>query len=128
MTSDDTISALIIRDPWITMIFDQENPKDWEIRGCSTSKRGRVLLAKGGTKTIIGEVEIVNCIELDVVDFIYHENHHKIPKEKHGNKLPYERTYAWIFKNAIMYKKPIPYNHPAGAIIWINLPAKDFIL
>ncbi len=120
------LSALVIREPWIDMIFMEKDPKDWEIRGCWTSKRGRILLAKSGTNTIVGETEIIDCIELDTVDFIFNENHHKIPKEKHKNKLPYPHTYAWVFKHSIRYEKPVDYDHPRGAVIWVNIPINDF--
>ena len=123
MGVNDTISALIIRDPWIDMIFNKENPKDWEIRGCATKKRGHILIARSTSKTIVGEVDIVDCIELDTVDFLYNAKHHKIPKEIHYNQLPYDRTYAWVFRNAVKYKTPISYVHPQGPVIWVNLPA-----
>tara|TARA_R110002096_G_scaffold92501_3_gene209109 strand:+ start:458 stop:682 length:225 start_codon:yes stop_codon:yes gene_type:complete len=29
--------------------------------------------------------------------------------------------YAWRLCNVKKYNKPIPYNHPKGAVIWVNL-------
>ena len=35
--------------------------------------------------------------------------------------FPYKNTYAWIISNAKKYEKPIPYKHPMGAVIWVNI-------
>jgi hypothetical protein len=33
----------------------------------------------------------------------------------------YDRPHAWVLKDARELRKPIPYRHPAGAIIWVDL-------
>lgn len=35
--------------------------------------------------------------------------------------LDYNKTYAWVLKNAQRLPKPVPYKHPSGAVIWVNL-------
>jgi hypothetical protein len=35
--------------------------------------------------------------------------------------LPYGNTFAWVLENAKQLKKPKPYQHPKGAVIWVDL-------
>lgn len=114
--------ALVIKGHWLDKIFDENDPKDWEIRGCRTNKRGKIFLAQSGTGMIMGETNLVDCIELDLVDFKTGEIHHKIHEGFHHGKLPYTNTYAWVFKDSVRYDKPIPYDHPQGAVIWVKIP------
>lgn len=117
-------SGLIIKKLWLSKIFLLTNPKDWEIRGSRTNKRGKIFLLESGSGLIVGETELVNCIELDLVDFLKNEHHHKIPMTVHNNCLPYPKTFAWVFRNTQKYSHPIPYVHPQGAVIWVNIPRK----
>lgn len=117
--------ALIIKGPWLKEIFAENEPKDWEIRGSRTEKRGKILLIESGTGLITGQTEITGCMELDLVDFLHHEKHHKIPDTVHHNNLPYPHTFAWQMKGSKKYREPIPYKHPQGAVIWVKIPAKD---
>ena len=34
----------------------------------------------------------------------------------------YPRTFGWMLQKPHRLKQPIPYTHPCGAVIWINLP------
>ena len=112
------MKGLIIRAPWIDYILKGE--KNWEIRGSNTSVRGRVGLIKGGTGTVVGTVEIKDSIEITLDD--YREN-----SIRHGANgkdlvsLPYKRTYAWVMDQPTMFDVPLPYKHPMGAVIWVNL-------
>jgi hypothetical protein len=38
-----------------------------------------------------------------------------------ARKLPYPETYAWVLKGAKRFRKPIPYEHPSGPVIWVTL-------
>lgn len=113
--------ALIIKGKWLEKIFDEKDPKDWEIRGSRTEKRGKILLIESGTGMIVGQTELTDCMELDLVDFIHNEKHHKISENMHNNKLPYTRTFAWQMRGSKRYKEPIPYEHPQGAVIWVKI-------
>jgi hypothetical protein len=43
--------------------------------------------------------------------------------------LPYERTFAWVLQNARRLSEPVPYSHPYGAVIWVNLtPAVENVV
>lgn len=116
--------ALIIKGHWLSLIFAEKSPKDWEIRGSRTEKRGKILLIESGSGLIVGQTELTGCTGLDLVDFTYNERHHKIPDSLHNYKLPYPNTFAWQIKNSKRYKEPIPYAHPQGAVIWVKIPAE----
>lgn len=110
------MKGLIIKPPYIDQILS--GVKKWEIRGSNTSVRGRICLIKSGTKKIFGEVTLVDSFEIDLDKY---NNYHK---DLYGNcceSLPYKRTYAWVVENPYLYKEPVSYNHPKGAVIWVNL-------
>jgi hypothetical protein len=33
----------------------------------------------------------------------------------------YRQTYAWVLEKPRMLKRPVPYQHPSGAVIWVRL-------
>jgi len=113
------VKGLIIKEPWIDKILRGE--KVWEIRGSNTSIRGRVALIKSGTGKIYGTVEVVDSIKLSDEDYLKNNDKHCIPLNTYIT-TPYPKTYAWVLSNPIIFKKPISYNHPQGAVIWVNLP------
>ena len=93
--------ALIVKDPWATDIV--KGYKTIENRTRPTNIKERIGIIKSGSKTVIGEVDLVDC----KVD---------------GNTNHFGRwIYAWILKNPLEYKQPKPYNHPRGAQIWVRL-------
>lgn len=47
-------------------------------------------------------------------------------ESENSNQLPYKRTYAWVFDKPKIYNEPIPYKHPMGAVIWVNLSESVF--
>ena len=107
------MDALIIKKPHIDNILS--GIKTWEIRGSSTKKRGKIGLIESGSKTIVGEVELVDSIEL--TDELIRTN-----ADKHlAKNITYKKPHAWVLKNAKRYETPIPYKHPLGAIIWVKL-------
>ena len=110
------MKGLIIKSPYIDQILDGK--KKWEIRGSNTNIRGKICLIKSGTKKVYGEVDLVDSFEINL------EKYNEYHKEMYGtvcDKLPYKKTYAWVLENACLYKEVISYNHPRGAIIWVNL-------
>jgi len=111
------MKGLIIKDPWVDLILRGE--KTWEIRSSNVKIRGEIALIKSGTGKIFGTVELVDSKELTLEEYRDSEDFHFIPEEK--LKLPYKRTYAWFLKNPNMFDTPIPYHHPQGAVIWVNL-------
>lgn len=110
--------GLIVKSPWIDMIF--QGLKIWEIRNKKTNIRGKIYLIKSGTGKILGEVELIDCIEFLKEDLFKYKDKHCIPET---NKSFYDNEilYAWVLSNPLLYKEPIPYKHKKGAIIWVNL-------
>jgi hypothetical protein len=120
--------ALIIKEPFLSYIFEKR--KSWEIRGNDTKIRGRIGLIGSGTGMILGECEIngsygpLEYIELINLKYITEEEKNNLKQDR---KLPYinkdnqSKTYGWEFKNVKKYLEPIPYNHPKGAIIFVNI-------
>ncbi len=115
------MKGLIIKSPWIDLIFEWH--KTWEIRGSNTNIRGEVALIKSGTGMIFGTVDVVDSIPLTESLYETSFGEHRI-KENY-NQLPYKKPYAWILENPVVYPEPIPYKHPQGAVIWVNLDREE---
>jgi len=114
------MKGLIIKKPWIDFILD--GMKSWEIRGSNTKIRGEIELIQSGSGLVVGKVDLIDCKELSLSEYQSSSDKHQIYDGL--DSLPYKRTFAWIIKNPIRYKKPRPYKHPNGAIIWVNLNEK----
>lgn len=109
------MNALIIKQPYIDYILSGK--KTWELRGSKTNIRGNIELIQSGSGLVVGCCEIVGCLELTLEDYQNNKDKHLTCLEN----LPYNKTYAWIIKNAKRYQTPRKYNHPNGAIIWVKL-------
>ena len=109
------MSGLIIQEPWIDLIL--EGKKDWEIRGRKTKKREKIKLIKKGSGLIVGEADLVDCECLTIKELKKEHNHHQIDDL---SKFNYKNYYAWKLKNITKYKKAKHYNHPRGAVVWVN--------
>lgn len=112
------MDCLIIKSPHIENILSGK--KKWELRGSQTHKTGKIGLIKSGSKTIVGECELVGCYG-PLSEDEYDLNSHKHLSTKPFKEKTYKEIYAWILKNPITYKEPKPYNHPKGAIIWVKV-------
>lgn len=110
------MKGLIIKDPWITKILNGEKP--WEIRGSNTKIRGCISLIKSGTGLILGTVHLINTHRLAKVDLYLHYNKHQIPNY---DEIDYFHIWAWEMDHPHWYETPVPYTHPQGAVIWVNL-------
>lgn len=130
--------ALVIRKQWCQAIF--ESTKIWEIRGTRTTRRGLIAVAQAGSKEIIGQVDILDCLcvgrregdqivpwdDSDVarMNFIganVNSTKHCI-QDIHAT-IKYPKIFAWVLGNKCLYTTPKPYNHPKGCIQWIKLTA-----
>lgn len=115
MVEGQSPQGLIIKKEWLEKIFNEG--KIWEMRTTCTKKRGKIYLIESGSKTIVGECEIVDSFKLN----------QKMKKEnikKHGVRdisLLDKWDSAWVLSNVVKYDSPIPYTHPKGAVIWVNL-------
>lgn len=110
--------GLILKGRWLDLILSGE--KNLEIRGQTTTKRGKVGLIKSGTGLVFGEVEIVGTFVIQRDSFgLYYSGH--LVGANTLETLNYKVIHAWMLANPICYPEPIAYTHPRGAITWVDL-------
>ncbi|MCM1234512.1 MAG: ASCH domain-containing protein [Ruminococcus flavefaciens] len=109
--------AFIVKEEWGRLILDRK--KTWEIRGTGTNMDGRVGVIFSGTGKIYGSVDIIGSGTFDEWEFAHCWEKHRLPGEY--KDLPYKDPHSWILGNAIWYREPVPYEHPRGAVIWVDL-------
>ncbi len=109
--------ALVIKKPWLDKILSRQ--KTWEIRGCSTTRRGWVHLAqsRAGGK-LVGCARLVGCRLVPRESFASHVAHHCV---RNLTDVPHKKIYAWVLQDAARYSRPFSYKHAAGAVIWVRL-------
>lgn len=110
------MNGLVIKQPWIDYILNGQ--KTWEIRGSNTHIRGEIYLIQSRSGLILGKATVVDSLQLSEETYFSSTDKHNVP---HGGVMPYKKTYAWVFENAIRFEEPIPYKHPQGAVIWVKL-------
>jgi hypothetical protein len=110
------MNGLVIRTPWVDKILAGD--KIWEIRGTKTKVRGPVALIRGGSGLIVGRCELHDVVGPLTLQQLQ-DNGDKVGFT--ASKLPYEKTYAWVLRNAVKFVPPRPYKHPSGAVIWVKL-------
>lgn len=115
--------GLIIREPWVSMILDGD--KDWEMRTTATKIRGPVALIAAGSGKIIGVANLCDVKgPLSSSQMAFNQAHHRIPHEEIGKGEGARWNTAWVMKDAKRLSKPVPYEHPSGAVIWVALDEK----
>lgn len=109
--------GLIIKKPWITRILS--NGKKWEMRSKMTNIRGRIGLIEAGSSLVVGEANITGCGNKPIsqLERILTAHLHQVPDLDLLDKW----CYPWFLEDVKKYEKPIPYNHPQGAITWVRL-------
>jgi hypothetical protein len=115
------VKGLLVQTPWVDLILD--GVKTWELRGSRTSVRGPIALIRSGSKTIVGTCELVDVLgPLSKSELLRTVEFHAVPVERLAAGSRYARTYAWVLRNPVRLARPVPYRHPPGAVIWVNLP------
>jgi len=109
--------AFIVQKFWSDKIFDLSDPKTWEMRSTITKQRGTVGVIEAGSGLIVGTVDIVACLQHPLENPELFLGQHKVEDLSLLDKWP----YAWILSNAKRFEQPIPYTHPKGAVIWVNI-------
>lgn len=112
----NTLSAIPIRYPWIDMILD--GVKTWEIRSKFTKKIGPVALIRAGSGTIVAIATLSEVIE--ITPSLARTNAKRMGMTV-ADALSCVGENAWILKDVVVLKKPVPYKHPSGAVTWVTL-------
>jgi hypothetical protein len=116
--SGSTLKGLVIGEPWIGLII--AGKKTWEMRSCNTAVRGRVALIRKGSKAIIGVADLVGTLpKLSLSDLRANIVKHQVPEDRIGDD--FKHSTAWVLERAQPLREPVPYRHPPGAVIWVNL-------
>jgi len=113
------MNGLIIKKKWLDLIL--EGKKTWEIRGSRTKTRGKFALIESGSGLVVGEAYLINVIgPLTKAQLLKNVSLHQVPADSIRQGLRYRSPYAWVMVKAKRYRKPVPYSHPAGAVIWVK--------
>ena len=113
-------TALYVCAPWIHLILD--GLKTWEIRSRPCKKRGRVALALPKSSTVIGDVLIVDCVEIYRSDFTAHEDKHCVTAKDATSVLKdCDCIYAWHLAKPRRYASPVAFRLKPGQVVWIDL-------
>jgi ASCH domain len=113
------MKALLIKQPWIDKIL--RGKKQWELHGSRTKVRGLIALIQSGTGTVVGTCELMGVKgPLSLAELRRSTARHRVPLKR----LPYPRTYAWVLRGARRLPKSVRYDHPSGAVIWVNLSSR----
>lgn len=107
--------ALIVRNPYAGMIVD--GLKSWEMRSRPTTLRERFGIIEARSGLIIGDVELVDCLDLRLRDLKDKVHLHQVDDFAVLEKW----HFAWVLERPTRYKKPRPYIHPPGAVVWVRL-------
>jgi hypothetical protein len=113
------LKGLVIDQPWIGKILNGE--KVWEMRSRATSVRGEIALIAKGTGTIVGFARLVDCLPaLRREEMSSHFAKHGIPPEM-VRSPGFKWFTPWVLADVRRAERPFPYDHPSGAVIWVNL-------
>lgn len=112
--------ALIMHKSWLSLIFD--GFKDWEMRSANTNVRGEIGLIEKGSGLVLGKANLVDSFAVPRRDYFKHTNRHRITRR---DDIAHKYSWAWQLANVERFEKPIPYDHPQGAVIWVKLKAKS---
>jgi hypothetical protein len=90
------------------------------MRSTSTSTRGRIALIRKGSGKVVGFAELVDSMgPLNSIAWRAHRDMHCIPHELDHAQQRW--PHAWVLHGATPLARPVPYEHPSGAVIWVNL-------
>ena len=115
----NTLSAIPIQTPMIDGILNGH--KVWEIRSKFTKKIGHVALIRTKSGTVVGTANLAEVIPLNPK--LAYENTAKMgfrPLSMDEAK-ELDGMFAWVLKDVVKFKTPVPYKHPSGAVTWVTL-------
>jgi len=112
--------GLVIKSPYIEKILS--GSKTWEMRSTLTKTRGPIALIKQGSGQIIGVANLVDTKgPLSQQDKLNAMDKHQISIDRLQSGETDRWDTAWVMEDAQSLISPINYQHPNGAVIWVNL-------
>lgn len=136
-------SVLLVDYEWCIRIL--RNNKTWEIRGARCHKIGQRIgiactakTSPTGQSLVLGEVTFNDCFMVaeKQLGFVAPpqscpENYLFLPEHLHKHQISsvadfpvlatYDEVFAWEFKDAVEYEKPVVLPSKPGRIVWARL-------
>lgn len=116
------MDGLIVKQPWANLIV--QGKKKMELRGCRTKKQNEnVAIIESGMNRIVGNVYILDCIELDKQSFENTKDQHLInlSYEDVLVSFGYKKLYGWVLGEVNKAAEPIVcQNRKVGQVIWVK--------
>lgn len=117
---DVPTKGLIIKSPYIDRIL--AGSKTWEMRSSATQVRGLIALIKKGSGQVVGVANLVDVRgPLTKQEKLSSIDKHQISLDRLESGETEKWNTAWILENAQPLIMPVNYQHPNGAVIWVNL-------
>ena len=115
------MKALVIDEPWISAILRGE--KTWEMRKGNCNIRGLIALIRKGSGQVVGVAEVTDCRPPlnTLASYAEAELRHRIPPSRQERAFADGWRTAWVLASVRALNKAVPYKHPSGAVIWVNL-------
>jgi hypothetical protein len=114
------VQGLVIADPWIGYILD--GSKTWEMRSGPTQVRGPFALIWEGTGAVSGVATLAGVgWALTPAELLETRHLHQIPAELIRSGKLTKLNIPWILTDVRRLPTPVRYNHPSGAVTWVDL-------
>ena len=102
-----------------------DGKKTWEMRTRPTNVRGWIGLIEKGTGTVIG----IACLAASLPPLKPEAHHlhfkkHRVPPIAGRKRHTGRYLIPWKLTKAFRLSRPVPYEHPAGAVTWVTLSNK----
>ena len=112
--------GLVIDTPAVDKILS--GAKTWEMRSAAVKYRGPIALIRKGSGTVVGTVEITDSVgPLTREQLLANTDRHQGSVTRIESGEFDKWRHAWVLRNAKPLTRPVPYVHPSGAVIWVNL-------
>jgi hypothetical protein len=115
------MKCLIIAEPWIGLIL--LGKKTWETRKTACHYRSRIALIREGSGRIVGTADVTDSLRslANAEAYGRAEPQHRIPPSRQELAFNDGWRTPWVSANADALRSSVPYKHPPGAVIWVNL-------
>lgn len=113
--------SLIIRKEYLDLFF--YSGKIWELRTTKTKIKGIVGFIESGSGLIVGCGNLITSHCLSTPTLVQFSQYHQVK----NIELLKRWNCPWVFNDIKKFDVAIPYDHPQGAVIWVNHPPVNFI-